>query len=102
MDETAVGAGPVTAKVVVIVTTLPSGLPDAMAVMAVVPGAKPVTTTGVPVTVPCVAEQGPGGAQTVATAGLLEYQLTLYVLTLAMFCTPGVGAEAEKVPRARS
>ena len=76
-DETVEVAGPLTVKVAAAVTTLLSGLPEAMAVMAVVPGVNPVTITGVPVTAPCVVVQGPGGAHTVATAGLLEYQVTV-------------------------
>src|SRR5271165_4634790 len=73
----ALADGPVTVKAAVAVTKLPAGLPDAMAVMTVVPWANPLTITGVPVTTPCVAVHGPGAAQTVATAGLLEYQVTV-------------------------
>jgi hypothetical protein len=66
-------AAPATVKTALPVTTLPSGLPEAMAVMAVVPALTPVTSPFKAL----VQGAGEPVVQTVATAGLLEYQATV-------------------------
>jgi len=72
--EIVLADSPDTVKVAVAVTWLWSVLPDAMAVMAVVPALTPVTS---PSGTPVQAGAGRPWLQIVATDGLLEYQLTV-------------------------